>query len=260
MSERTAYENGRPCWIDATSTDLGATQAFYEGLFGWQLTDLGEETGHYTMCDLHGKRVAALIARTAGDPSPPHWTTYLATDDLEATLQEVRAAGGSVAVEPMDVFESGRLAYAADPTGAPFGLWQAKDFAGAGLVNEAGAWGWSELRTHDVPRALAFYAQVFGHDARAADQRIPYDELYLRGTEEVVGGAMKLADGNFPPEVPPHWGVYFFVADLDAATARVQELGGERLIDPIQGAFGRFAPYKDPVGATFSLYAPTGES
>src|SRR3954470_3888698 len=162
MPEKTSYENGRPCWVDATTTDMAASQTFYEGLFGWQLTDLGEESGHYTMCDHRGKRVAALIPRPDGDPAAPHWATYIATDDLGATLQKVRAAGGSVTCEPMDVFESGRLAYAVDPTGAVFGLWQAKDFAGAQLVNEPSTWAWAELRTRDVPAAMAFYQALFG--------------------------------------------------------------------------------------------------
>ena len=46
-------------------------------------------------------------------------------------------------------------------------------------------------------------------------------------------------------------------AAMDAATARVAELGGERLIDPIELPFGRFAPYKDSIGATFSLFVAT---
>ena len=43
MSERSAYETGRPSWVDVTSTDIAVTRAFYEGLFGWHLTDLGPE-------------------------------------------------------------------------------------------------------------------------------------------------------------------------------------------------------------------------
>jgi predicted enzyme related to lactoylglutathione lyase len=257
MSEMTSYENGRPCWVDATSTDMAASQVFYEGLFGWQLTDLGEETGHYTMCDHKGKRVAALSPRMDGDTAPPHWNTYLATDDIEAACERVRAAGGTVAVEPMDVFDSGRLAYAADPTGAFFGLWQARQFAGAQLVNEPSTWTWAELRTRDVDAALAFYRAVFDYDVHQADMEIPYHGLRLKGGDESVAAVMDLKDGDFPAEVPPHWGVYFGASDLDAATARVAELGGERLIDPIELPFGRFAPYKDSIGATFSLFVAT---
>src|SRR4051794_8399015 len=195
------------------------------------------------------------MPRPDGDPAPPHWATYIATDDLEATLQKVRAAGGSGTFEPMDVFESGRLAYAADPTGAVFGLWQAKDFAGAQLVNEPSTWAWAELRTRDVPAAMSFYRAVFGYDVRESVMGIPYRALYLNGTEDEVAGAFDMRDGDFPAEVPPHWGVYFAVPDLDAATARVAGLGGERLIDPIEVSFGRFAPFKDSIGATFSLFA-----
>jgi predicted enzyme related to lactoylglutathione lyase len=259
MSERSAYENGRPSWVDATSTDIAVTRAFYEGLFGWDLTDLGPETGGYTICRLKDRRVAALIPRTEGDPAPPHWNTYIACDDLEATVEKVRAAGGTVAIEPMDVFEEGRLAYAVDPTGAYVGLWQARQFAGAQLVNEAGAWAWAELRTRDVAAAAAFYQSVFEYDVHVEQMgALAYTELRQKGTEDVIAGVLDMADGHFPDEVPPHWGAYFGIADLDAGSARVKELGGEQLIDPIELPFGRFAAYKDTNGAAFSLFQATG--
>jgi predicted enzyme related to lactoylglutathione lyase len=235
------------------------TKAFYEGLFGWHLTDLGLESGGYTICRLDGKRVAALIPRTEGDAAPPHWTTYIACDDVDATASKVRAAGGTVAVEPMEVFEEGRLAYAVDPTGAWVGLWQARNFIGAQLVNEPCAWVWAELRTRDVAAAAAFYQAVFDYDVHVEQMGpVAYTELRQNGTEDTVAGILDMAEGHFPDEVPPHWGAYFGIADLDAGSARVRELGGEQLIDPIELPFGRFAAYKDANGAAFSLFQGTG--
>ncbi len=258
MSERSAYENGRPSWVDATSTDMPATKAFYEGLFGWELTDLGQEAGGYVIARLAGRRVAALTPRMEGDPAPPHWNTYIACDDVDATVEKVRAAGGMVALEPMDVFDAGRMAFAADPTGAFFGLWQARELVGAELVNEPGTWAWAELRTRDVAAASAFYQAVFGYDVHVQQMGpVAYTELRQKGTEDMVAGVLDMAEGQFPDEVPPHWGAYFGIADLDAGSARVKELGGEQLIDPIELPFGRFAAYKDANGAAFSLFQAT---
>jgi uncharacterized protein len=260
MSETTAYENGRPSWIDATSTDIAATTAFYEGLFGWHLTDLGPETGGYVICRLNGKRVAALIQRTEGDPAAPHWTIYLACDDLDAAVEKVRAAGGTVAVDPMDVLEEGRLAYAVDPTGAWVGLWQARNFIGAELANEPGAFTWAELRTRDVEAALRFYQAVFGYEVRtSAMGQIAYHELALPGAQTSIAGAFAMPDEMFAPDVPAHWAVYLGIDDLDRGAGRVRELGGRQLMEPVSIPMGRFAAFADPVGAAFSLFEANRE-
>jgi uncharacterized protein len=39
-------------------------------------------------------------------------------------------------MEPLDVMDSGRMALAADTTGAIFGLWEGRAISGIGLVNE----------------------------------------------------------------------------------------------------------------------------
>ena len=43
---------------------------------------------------------------------PPVWSTYLATDDADATSAAVEAAGGSILSPAMDVGEFGRMAIA----------------------------------------------------------------------------------------------------------------------------------------------------
>ena len=62
-------------------------------------------------------------------------------------------------VEPMDVMDIGRMAVFADPTGAVFGVWQPKAFAGADLVNEPDSLCWNEVHTRDTDADKAFYAR-----------------------------------------------------------------------------------------------------
>ena len=59
------------------------------------------------------------------------------------------------------------MAVFTDPTGAFFGIWQAKSFIGAEVKGDAGAIGWNELNTRDPDAAKDFYGSVFGWDARA---------------------------------------------------------------------------------------------
>jgi predicted enzyme related to lactoylglutathione lyase len=56
-----------------------------------------------------------------------------------------------------------------------------------------------------------------------------------------------------PAEVPPHWAVYFSVADTEDAVARVQELGGTVVMPPMDVEPGRFAVVSDPAGAVFNV-------
>ena len=49
-----------------------------------------------------------------------------------------------------------RLAAVADPTGAAVELWQPRELAGAGRVNDAGYMCWNELASPDPGRAREF--------------------------------------------------------------------------------------------------------
>jgi predicted enzyme related to lactoylglutathione lyase len=58
-------------------------------------------------------------------------------------------------------------------------------------------------------------------------------------------------------ELPPHWMVYLAVDDVDAAVARVQELGGKAHHGPFDTPYGRMAVVADPQGAVFSVMQPS---
>jgi hypothetical protein len=60
---------------------------------------------------------------------------------------KARQAGGQVVVEPFDVMDSGRMAVLADPEGAAFCVWQARNHKGAKIVNEHGAPNFNGLAT-----------------------------------------------------------------------------------------------------------------
>ena len=97
---------------------------FYGALFGWDFEVGPPETGRYTMCRLQGRAVAALMPNPDPNADAFWWNVYLATDDCDQTAERVRAAGGELLMEPMDVMGQGRMAIVRDPVGAQFGLWQ----------------------------------------------------------------------------------------------------------------------------------------
>lgn len=65
-------------------------------------------------------------------------------------------------------------------------------------------------------------------------------------------GIIQIGDDWGP--VPPNWGVYFGVDDVDSAAAKATELGGSVIVEPRDiPDFARFAVLRDAEGAVFNV-------
>ncbi len=259
MIHEEAWPQGTPAWIDLMVPDRLVAQAFYGALFGWDFEVGGPETGFYTMASKHGQPVAGLGEPQDGEPAPPaQWTTYLAVDDVDATVSRARDAGGTVLMEPMGVMEFGQMAVLADPTGAVVGIWQSGAHTGANLVNEPGSLIWNEAVSTDLAAARAFYGSVFGYEFDdMSGPGFEYVSASLAGTgpEKAIGGLG--GKGTLPDGAPPHWQTYFAVADTDATVASAIKLGGKLLDGPNDSPFGRVAVVSGPAGERFTLMSTT---
>jgi uncharacterized protein len=253
-----AWPNGTPCWIDLLVTDTGAARRFYSSLFGWHVQDGPPEAGGYLMCMLNGHAAAAISPKPSNNPFPNVWSTYLASDDLDVTAAKARQAGSQFMMEPMDVMTAGRLAFALDPGGAPYGIWQAGDHKGVGIYNEPGALVWNELMTHDYEGAKAFYAKVFGFAYQEIGEGFAYSTVQLCGDSKVVAGLGELGITT-PKEAPASWAVYFRVEDCDASAATAVRLGASILRQPFDTPFGRMSSLIGAQGEAFSLIQPASE-
>jgi len=259
MTTRTSpWEPGTPCWVDLGTADSEAASAFYAGLFGWEMTDHGPDLGNYLTASVAGRRVAGIAPLPEDLPSiPSTWTTYVATDDVDATSDAATKAGASTIFPPLDIPGQGRTALLADPTGAPVGLWQAAGSIGMELANEPGSVSWNECMTRDFDAARDFYTSVFGYEwLDMSGEGYIYAACMVGGRS--VGGLGAL-DDSVPSEVPSHWATYFKVADAAASAARVAELGGTVLREPWTTPFGVMCTVADPGGAPFSIMADTDE-
>ncbi|WP_328321646.1 VOC family protein [Streptomyces sp. NBC_00388] len=251
------YKPGTPCWLDLMVPDQQAAIDFYRDLLGWQGEIGPAEQGGYAVCTLKGKPVAGIMKAMTPDgkvpdPMPPTvWTTYLATDSIDATVKAVTDARGTVVAGPMDVMELGRMAVVADPTGAVFGLWEARSFNGAGIVNEQGALIWNELSTDDIPAAGAFYSSILPVSAGASGHPDAggYTEFQVDG--RAVGGMKDMA--NLPPGTPPNWLPYFHVDDVDSVQAAAVRAQGSVMAPAFDMVAGRMAVLADPQGGVFAV-------
>jgi uncharacterized protein len=240
--------------VDVSVDDVPKAIAFYQALFGWDIPLGGPEVGGYSIAHQDGRIVAAISPKMGSPDAPSVWTTYLATDDVDATAAKIKAAGGQVMAGPMDVMEEGRMAVAMDPAGAVFGLWQGGNTTGLGVANEPGALRWNEQMSRDFDGSKAFYQAVFGYgDQDMSGEDFKYATLVVGGHE--VGGIGEYPQGT-PAQVPAAWAAYFAVTDTGAAVAKVTELGG-RVVQPIRDSpYGGIGVVADNHGAVFSLITP----
>jgi predicted enzyme related to lactoylglutathione lyase len=118
-------------------------------------------------------------------------------------------------------------------------------------LKKHGAFSWYELMTTDVGKAVAFYQKLFGWSTEEmAMEGMSYTVVKIGG--EGVGGIM--ATPSEAKGMPPTWGVYVTVDDVDATVKMTGELGGKVLLPPrdIPGV-GRFSVIQDPQGAVISV-------
>lgn len=118
-----------------------------------------------------------------------------------------------------------------------------------------GAFSWNELMTTDPDAALAFYGALLGWTT----QKMPMpdgDYHVVRVGETSVGGVMAMPPGAKAGGMPPAWGSYVTVTDVDATARKATELGGKVVHGPhdIPGV-GRMAVIVDPQGAALNVIA-----
>ena len=254
MVRRTGYEPGTPSWADLASPDLEASRAFYGALFGWTAQSSPEPGAHGYTAFMLGDAAVAGLGPLFGD-MPTCWNIYVTVADVDEAAAAAVEAGGRLLMEPMDVFDAGRMAGIMDPSGAALSLWQPRNGIGAEVMMEPNAQCWHELNTRDPEAAAAFFGTLFGWEARPVGAPgMDYTELRLGETG--VAGLFSM-DEKWPAEVPAHWMLYFAVTDCDATAARVTELGGAVHVPPTDIPPGRFAVLADPHGAVFSIMTIT---
>ncbi|WNB85345.1 VOC family protein [Cellulomonas sp. ATA003] len=245
---------GTPAWPDLMVTDLAAAQQFYAALFGWEFEAAPAPDGTtYLLASVDGRNAAGLgdVVPGPDDPSP-EWTLYLATDDLDVTVDTAVHAGATVLVPPIDAGDAGALAVLVDPAGAVFGLWLSAALTGVDVVDEPGAMTWAETMSEDDDVARDFYATTFGYtytDLSGPD--FSYRTFAVGG--RTAGGIGRLPD-EVGDDVDPHWLIYFAVTDVDDAVDVARRHGGGVLREPWDSAFGRIAVLTGPAGETFAVH------
>jgi uncharacterized protein len=121
---------GTPVWHELHTRDHARSVRFYQQVFGWR-TEVMSDTDEFRytlLVDEAGTQYAGVMDASAYQPegTAALWTTYWGSPDVDAALATVERLGGRV-IEPAQDTPFGRLARAADPTGATFKLGSLRD-------------------------------------------------------------------------------------------------------------------------------------
>jgi uncharacterized protein len=108
----------RPNFIELPTRDLAASQAFFENVFGMEMTGFGPTYA----CTLSGDVDLGLQADPAEATNAP--LPVIDVEDLEATLAAITAAGAAI-TKPIFSFPGGRRFHFLDPSGNELAAMQA---------------------------------------------------------------------------------------------------------------------------------------
>jgi len=256
MPTREQFAPGEFCWIELATSNQNAAKSFYAALFGWTANDVPiGPSDFYSLMELQGRVAAGAYTMRPDEQAaglPSHWKLYVAVTSADDAEKRAEELGAKIIDPAFDIRDRGRTAVFHDPSGAPFYVWQPNKRSGLGVTGEPGAFCWAELITPDLARAKTFYEGLFGWKLMPGQDK---DSGYLHivnGKNYIAG--VPPAHANSASE-PPHWLIYFAVADVDKTFQRAKELHARILLRPMDfEGVGRVAMLADPQGAVFALF------
>lgn len=248
---------GAVSWYELMTTDVDGAVTFYTQLFGWTTTESTlSDGGKYMVLNVAGADFGGIMAvPPQAQGAPSYWGMYVTVTDMATTVKQVEQSGGKILV-PATSIEGSQFAVCEDPQGAVFSLMTypkpPENQTQVDAYAQHGAISWRELMTTDVDAAVKFYTQLFGWTTE--------ESLMANGEKYVtvkVAGVPTGGISKFPPQtqnIPPNWGLYVTVNDVDASSKQAEELGGKVFMPPADVPnVGRFSVIQDPQGAYIAL-------
>ena len=132
-AESAGLRHGSFCWTEIASSDAEKCKQFYSNVFGWKFQDSNAATDGFAYHEfVTGKNdypAGGLYQISAemfggGPVPPPHFMTYIAVDDVDASAETAQSLGGKILRAPDEIPNVGRFAIIQDPTGAVFAMFK----------------------------------------------------------------------------------------------------------------------------------------
>ena len=257
-----AKHRGSFIWYELMTTDAEAAGRFYSAVVpGWRFGERVPVDIDYRMIlrsdGGNAGGVMNLTAEIQEHGARPVWLGYVGVGDVDSTVADIKARGGSVLMPPWDVPGVGRLAMVADPQGnalylmrpePPEGDVEAASDVFAPDIAERVAW--NELSTSDPAEARTFYGELFGW---TSDEFMPMGEFgeyrFFADKGTTIGAVCGVMPGG-----SGGWRYYIRVPSIPAAVEAVKAGGGRVTVGPHEVPGGdHIIIGNDPQGAEFAL-------
>ncbi|MCB9676379.1 MAG: VOC family protein [Alphaproteobacteria bacterium] len=108
-------------WTELHSHELEADLAWLKASFGIETGTMPMPNGTYYLLKQGERMIGGALSAMHAD-APSMWLVWLKVGDVDGTADRVRASGGKVLGDRMDMPGVGAMYIAADPTGGVFGI------------------------------------------------------------------------------------------------------------------------------------------
>ena len=254
MSTGQQPPRGALGYLQLPTTDLAASIAFYDAVFGWRGE---EEHGSFEGPGLIGQWTTDLSPALEGGP-----VLWLVVDDLFPTLERVTDFGGAVRSRPQLDQGERWLCEVDDPSGNRLGL----------VVRARTARSQTMLMVRDVEASSRWYQQLLGlmsdHGGAEYERLLADRELVLQLHHE--GTAHHHGPIGDPGKDRGNGVLVWFgaVSDFDGVVERAARLGDPVVKEPHRnppegegnGPGHREIWLRDPDGYTVVVASPDGEA
>ena len=123
MEQTPPHPRGTFCWNELMTTDVERSKVFYTELFGWSVNEAPTAMGTYNLFKLGDREVGGMMQLPdVAQGVPPHWMSYIAVEDVDASAKRAEELGGTIRMPPTDLPGIGRFAILTDPVGATIAL------------------------------------------------------------------------------------------------------------------------------------------
>jgi predicted enzyme related to lactoylglutathione lyase len=233
-----------------SANNLAESATFYSKLFGWQTQPLSAELTAVMMAS--GPSAALRASVPDGFPGV---VPFVSVRDVEAALERVVAAGGSIERAPWSIPLAGKLARFKDPSGTIYGLTNVLPSQemphvpmpfGSNPKPPAGSICSLEMYASSGAAAAGFFGELFGWGS------LPTMEHFMAfDPGKGIGGVFQ----SHTPALPAV--AYIYVGDVRAKIVEIEAAGGRRSGDPMDmPGLACFGYFTDPSGTTMGLIGP----
>jgi hypothetical protein len=108
------------CHFEIPVDELERAKKFYQDIFGWQITDTGQQ-GYHLIQTGEGELGGGMMKRVVPEQRP---VLYILVGSVDEYSKKIEQAGGIIVVPKMAVPTMGYFAQAFDTEGNVFAIWE----------------------------------------------------------------------------------------------------------------------------------------